>query len=1056
MPSRWPETVVHRIDQIARQQPQEIAVRHSDISTTYAEVLAHANAITAALLAANVAPASPVAVLLEPSPAWISSLFGIMRAGAVYLPLDISLPWSRLAVIVHDCQANIILINEDSKQYVSKLKWSKKHIIDVSCVERQNKSTAISARANDPATILYTSGSSGAPKGILLKHESLRSWTENITLSLTIRREVVLQQTSPSFDLSLVQILTALCYGGTLCLIPQRERRDPDAISKVIAKNEVTFTCATPSEYTTWLRYGKPNLYNSAAWKTALCAGEPMFSSLVDQFASLNRGDLMVYNAYGPTETSFICTATQLSMNVSCGLVAAGRPLPNYSVYVVDDQLRPIPVGMQGEIYIGGPGVGLGYLNQSELTSTRFVPNVLDKSKDDSWNWQTLHRSGDLGRWLEDGQLLVEGRIDTQIKLRGLRIDLGEVEHAILDVADGKLSEAAVSVRGSSVDNSEFLVAHVVIAQAGTNKQYFGVIQSRLSKMLPNYMCPAAFFSLDKMPMTTSGKLDRKLIAELPLPLDENRLEDDEEKEQYVTLTDTETRLRKIWEEILGIRRKINVQTDFFHVGGSSLLLLNLKQCIKETFNVDMPLIRMFGSSTLGAMARQINDPLPYDVEADVINWDDETALPPELVDLDIKTAHASTNTLPKHNRKSKIVVLTGATGQLGRALLDALVAESLVYHVHCIGVRNMQDRAWIAILDKQKVTMHEGDLVLPNLGLSEDDAAEVFSAADVVIHNGADMSYLKTYASLRATNLQSTKDLVKLIARHSGRRNVPFHYVSTVSVGNVVATVPANGPRSTDRRKSDVNLSHGALDAQEIETSGFVFHPVSIAMHPPPTALSSSDIARTAHGYIATKWASEVFLEHLHERYPEWPVIIHRPSLITRQSSEGLSSDLLSNEPAGGAKLEFVENLRHYSTLLRAVPAAPETTDKHVSISGTFNMVPSNDVVKEMIDSLKESLLMMDVHAGKPPMMMNGGGGGVKFIHHIGDEEFSLDGFWTSAAKKNKNKHDDEHIREMDPLEWAQKAGELGMHPTMVALIGSLAAAAKKGGRLAFPRLAR
>lgn len=999
--------------------------------------MAHANAVTAALQAADTTIGSPVAVLLEPSHAWISSLLGIMRAGAVYLPLDLSLPWACLAAMVHDCQPKIILVDKDSKQHVSQLERSEMQVIDISSIELQNGSTSIAASADDPAVLLYTSGSSGAPKGIVLKHEGLRNWTEPIALSFDLGREVVLQQTSSTFDLSLIQVFTALCFGGSLCIVPRQQRGDAEAVSQIVANQGITFTGATPSEYATWLRYGRQNLHASAQWKKAVCAGEPVPFSLVEQLASFGRTDLTVHNVYGPTETSFTCTVSQVPLDMTRGPIAAGRPLPNYSVYVVDDQLRPVPVGMQGEIYVGGPGVGLGYLNQPELTSVRFVPDVLSKAKDDASSWKTMHRTGDLGRWLEDGQLLVEGRIDTQVKLRGLRIDLAEVEHAILEVADGELSEAVVSVRRSSPDESEFLVAHIVFASAEYKNQNVDVIQSRLSKRLPKYMAPAAFVPIDKLPTTTSGKLDRRLIAELPLPLDGNRLGDGEEEEPVVPLTDTETRLKKIWEEVLGLRRRITVQTDFFHVGGSSLLLLSLVAHIRATFNCDMPLVHMFESSTLGAMAHEIDYGLSQDVQADAIDWDEETALPLELLDLDIKTAHSSANTSLKGNTRPTVVVLTGATGQLGRALLDTLVRDPAVDHVHCIGVRNVQDRPDMAALDK--VTMHEGDLVLPDLGLSVEDAAAVFAAAGAVIHNGADMSYLKTYASLRAANLRSTKDLVKMIAQHSRGRSVPFHYVSTVSVGNIVATALANGANITDATSS-IDSSPGASDEQHTGTGEFVFHPVSVAAYPPPSVVSSSEIARTAHGYVATKWASEVFLEHLHERYPEWPVVIHRPSLIARQTSEATLSGQ-SKEETGGVRLEFVENLRRYSSLMRAVPAAPASADKRVSVSGAFDVVPLSDVVQEMLDSLRRSLT--DVREERMVAER------VRIFHHIGGVELRLDDVRNLVAKTEIG----QDIREMDMVEWARKAGELGMHPILVALFENLAAAE---GQLVFPRLAK
>ena len=413
------------MDQIARSQPQEIAVRYGTKTSTYAEILTNASAVGATLQEAGATIASPVAVLLEPSHAWVSSLLGIMRTRPVYLPLDLSLPWARLAAMVHECQPNIVLVDKDSKQYVSKLERSEMHVIDVSSIELQDKSIGISVSPDDPAVILYTSGSSGTLKGIILKHEGLRNWTEPSAESFNIGREIVLQQTSQTFDLSLIRVFTALRFGGSLSIIPRHQRGDANTISKTIDDHGITFTGATPSEYTTWLHYDKRNLlHSSAAWKTALCAGEPVSSSLVAYFASLGRTDLTVYNVYGATETSFPCTATQVRLNTSYGPIAAGRPLPNYSVYVVDDQLRPIPVGMMGEIYIGGPGVRLGYFNHPDLASARFVPNAMDKPKDDVSNWKNMHRSGVLGRWLDDGQLLVEGRIDTQVKLRGLYIDL--------------------------------------------------------------------------------------------------------------------------------------------------------------------------------------------------------------------------------------------------------------------------------------------------------------------------------------------------------------------------------------------------------------------------------------------------------------------------------------------------------------------------------------------------------------------------------------------------------------------------------------------------------
>ena len=984
--------------------------------------MTHANAIAAALQAAHVAPGTPVAVLQKPTPGWVSSILGIMRLGAAYLPLDMGLPWARLAAMVNDCQPSVVLVDESSEQHVGKLDRSEIHVINISGLKRQDGSTPVLATRDGSAAILYTSGSSGIPKGIELKHEGLRNWAEPLSQLYGLGSEVVLQQTSSTFDLSLVQIFTALCHGGSLCLISLQHRGDAQAISNIMASQGVTFTCATPSEYAAWLAYGKQGLYNSVAWRTAFCAGEQVPVSLTEQLASLAKTDLAFYNLYGPTEASLAATGMRVPLDISCGPIAAGRPLPNYSVYVVDEQLRSLPVGVQGEVYIGGAGVAKGYLNKPELTAARFISNTFSTAEDEAKGWTTMHRTGDLGRWREDGTLLIEGRIsgDTQVKLRGLRIDLAEIEHAIMNVSGGTLSEAVVSVHGNptSSDKPGFLVAHVVFGRdEGSMEHHIGTIQSRLSNKLPQYMCPALIIPLDRIPTTNSGKVDRKAVAALPFPSENGGPVDDGD---HAALTDTEMRLRSIWAQILTLNhRKVTAETDFFHVGGSSLLLLNLQARIREVFTINMPLIRMFESSTLGAMAHRIEHGMQHEVAAEAIDWDKETALSPTLLNL----ASQPSPPLPKEApTKPSVVILTGATGQLGQALLASLVADPHIKHIHCIGVRNAQHRQTQPPFPNPKITLHEGDLVLPRLGLSAPTAAAIFTSADAIIHNAADMSYLKTYASLRAANLQSTKELVNLTAAAalSKKPTIPFHYISTVSVGNIPAL-------------------HHAEAAEE-----YVFRPGSVRAYPPPSLslASSVDIAKTAHGYVASKWASEVFLERVCEKLPGWDVVIHRPSLIMRPQTLGEGG----GAEQGGGGLEFVENLRRFAGLLRAVPVVGmnmvgELGDggKGVRVSGSFDVVSLEEVVRGVMEAV--------VGTGRADAEVSS----LRFLHHIGSVELPLGDLKSWVADEGQDRDD---IQEMEALEWARRAGELGMHPTMVAMVQELAAA--ETGRLVLPRLGR
>lgn len=999
--SEWPATAVHRIDDIAALRPQSVAVWSEGLSTTYQELLDRARVIAQVLSAANVGTGEPVAVLLNPGSAFISSLLGIMRIGAVYLPLDMNLPWARLAAMVKDCQPSVVLVDENSLPHVGRLGGTMK-VLTVSDVGTNagGITVPINSTSSSPAAILYTSGSSGVPKGILVKHEGLRNWTEHVAPLYHLDVEVVLQQTTPMFDLSLVQIFTALCYGGSLCVVPRHQRGDAEAISEIITNHQVTFTCGTPSEYASWIHYGRGELAKGSSWKTAFAIGEGVPVSLVGQFLSLGKIAPKLYNLYGPTEASLACTGTEVPLTVINGPIAAGKPLPNYSLHVLDDRLRPVAAGTQGEIFIGGAGVGLGYLNQKELTAKKFVPDPFATAEDKAAGWSVMHRTGDLGRWQDDGTLLVEGRVDTQVKIRGLRIDLGEIEHAVLEVSNGAVREAVVSVRTWSPEKPAFLIAHVVLADSDSESlesqfERLDIIRSQLSRQIPQYMCPAAMIPLTKLPVSTAGKLDRRQVASLPLSPDLGRLLDiteEDSRDDDVDLTSTQTRLRTIWERILSSdsRPKIVAQTDFFHVGGTSMLLLPLRKRISEEFGVSMPLVSMFVSSTLSAMADWIDLGSQVNVKTALLDWDQETQLGPALMDLKIEPLHTGSW------KKPATVVISGATGTLGRTLLRLLIENATVEHIHCVGVRNAASRDDLFDLDaNSRVTLHEGDLAKPLLGLSEDKAADVFGAADAIIHNAADVSYLKTYTSLRAVNLESTKELIRMSARYGTRRGrgfIPFHFISTISVGNVVAA----------------SLS-------ETEATAFVFDAVSVGDYTPaqPSAVASNDLAKMAHGYVATKWASEKFLERLHGKYPDWPIVIHRPSLIAREWN-----------PESGADpgLEFVENVRQYSSLIGAVPVLPRQTGGGSSfrVNGSLNVVPLSQAARGVVGALGDHM------------------SGLRYLHHLGASNLPFDDVRAWGLESASSGAGE--IGELSAAEWLEKAKAIGLSSPVAALLENIA----------------
>ncbi|EFQ91360.1 hypothetical protein PTT_11796, partial [Pyrenophora teres f. teres 0-1] len=477
--------------------------------------------------------------------------------------------------------------------------------------------------AKDSAMILYTSGSTGTPKGILLLHEGLRNWVEAALHLFDIGiDQIVLQQTSCSFDMCFVQVFLALCSGGLLCLVPSGSSANATFITEAIAAEGITFTGATPTEYSNWYRYGdhKALLRSTSHWRTAMTGGEATTHATLEIFASLakqvDHGNTpRLFNVYGPTETTVGATGTELSYlgDFKSANISAGKPLAGYLVYVMDTHLQPVPVGIQGEIVIGGAGVARGYLNDQDLSSERFVSNALVPENYHARGWTTMHRTGDLGRWCEDGTLLVEGRKsgDTQIKLRGLRIDLAEIENSMVKESQNALAQVVVSLRQSTTSSNQsdegFLVAHakfqpIAPFSRGEQQEFLNNILIRLP--LPQYMRPAAAFVVDGFPMMLSGKLDRKAVAQLPLEQEHcSSLAHPQSVTNNKPLTKAEAQLKRLWELCLSMeiskQYRIDSNSDFFHVGGNSTLMLQLQYHICKEFGVSLTFLDLFQHTTL-------------------------------------------------------------------------------------------------------------------------------------------------------------------------------------------------------------------------------------------------------------------------------------------------------------------------------------------------------------------------------------------------------------------------------------------------------------------------
>jgi len=598
--------------------------------------------------------------------------------------------------------------------------------------------------------------------------------------------------------------------GGMIYIVPWSKRGDPLEITNILKQHNITYTKATPSEYSLWLQYGFQNLQLASSWQFAFGGGETLTSTILRDFRALDLPQLRFFNSYGPTEITISSHKTEIAYRdeVPDGRIPCGYSLPNYVTYILDEQLKPVPCGMPGDVFIGGSGVADGYLNNKDLTEKMFLsdPFAIDDHRYASNGWTRMYRTGDIGHLNRDGALVFHNRIagDTQVKIRGLRIELSDIESNIVSMANGVLREAVVTLR-----EDDTLVAHVVFAALNDRTKKEEFLHGLLSRLpLPQYMIPVVAIPLERLPLSSHSKVDRKAIQNLPLP---HRIETPTSFGElaYTEQTETMKKLRAVWEDVLGnqSRFSLNPTTSFFAVGGNSLLIVRLQSRIRSVFNVSIRLVELLGANKLADMARLIDE----SSVVEVIDWDKETALP----DLVVQKLSV-TETIQPTRSNPKTVLITGATGFLAKHILPQLAKDSNVSKIYCVAVR---DKASKSAITGPKTILYEGDLILPRLGLSEAIFETLSNEVDVILHMGATRSFWDSYHTLRPTNVNATKEVVKLAAA----RRIPIHYTSSAGV----------------LKRSENSASSAAANVPPIDGS---------------------------NGYVASKWASERILEHAAE----------------------------------------------------------------------------------------------------------------------------------------------------------------------------------------------
>ena len=550
---------------------------------TYAELNSRSDALAARLQALGVGRDMPVAVSMERSAELVVSLLAVLKSGGAYVPIDPGYPEPRRKFMVEDCAARVILTQRALRDGLPA--GPTVVAVDEIWPELVDGTPQPRADAGSTAYIIYTSGSTGTPKGVMVEHRAIvnRLLWQHAYLGLGTD-DVVLQKTPYSFDVSVWEFFSPLLAGATLVMARPEGHKDPAYLLGAIREHRVTTAHFVPSMLQAVV--DEPELAGCTSLRRVICSGEALSPVLRDKFLSVL--DIELHNFYGPTEAAVDVSATRCVRGEPAWTVPIGRPVANTQLYVLDANRNPVPIGVPGELYIGGVQVARGYINRPELTAERFVPDPFAANGS-----SRLYRTGDLCRFMPDGQIEYQGRLDFQVKVRGFRIELGEIE-AVLEKQKG-VRQAVVVVREMSPGDN-VLVAYLTSSNGAAPDT--AAFRAALAATLPDYMIPQHWVVLPELPLTSSGKVDRKA---LPAP----QRGASAPRAFVAPSTEVQQKLAAIWTDVLAIPR-VGIGDDFFDLGGHSILATRVVSRIRRDFGVQLPLRKVFTAPTLSQLADEV------------------------------------------------------------------------------------------------------------------------------------------------------------------------------------------------------------------------------------------------------------------------------------------------------------------------------------------------------------------------------------------------------------------------------------------------------------------
>ncbi len=736
----------------AEKTPDKTALIFEDKKFTYRELDEMSNSLAHFLREKGVKRNDVVPIIAKRSWHVIVAMLGVLKAGGAYMPIADNYPQARINEIINETDCKIVLL------YKMKMVSTNKLLLDL---ERFDYDCNISQLNNlnklmDCSYVIYTSGSTGKPKGIVQTHKCLNNllrWQKNL---VDISEMNVLADTIISFDVSVQEILYSLLNGGCLHFTNDLVKSTPKLYLDYVEKNIITTIFTTPSYFKV---IEQADINNQLKVVMNIFFAGEVLTLEKERFSKLNKNKASIWNQYGPAETHVASNAKVTTTDITIG-----KPIANTQIYILDKDNNLLPIGVPGELCIAGAGVGKGYLNRPELTAEKFVPNPF--ATKENHHGDIMYHTGDLARWRADGEIEYLGRIDTQVKIRGLRIELGEIE-SVMGSFEGVQLTAAADKRDEN--NRQYLVGYYTAETEIDEKE----LRQHLAAKLPKYMVPNYFMHLETMPMTPSGKIDRK---NLPLP------DFSMQTEEYVAPeTETEKRLCSLLAQQLHME-KVGVTDDFFEMGGDSLSAIEYV-AKAHGMGIEFALQNVFDYPTVRLLCDYLNSGTE-----DKVRYEPEDF---EKYQCIFENNVVDDSFVPKKKPLGNIL-LTGATGFLGAHVLDQLMKEEngIVYCL--VRGENADDRRGrlYRILEYYFGDTYKseyGKRIIPVIGNIEKEGLAEQMPEDIqtVIHTAASVKHYGSYSYFHKVNVEGTKHVVDF-AKAVGAKLI---HVSTLSVsGNTMA----------------------------------------------------------------------------------------------------------------------------------------------------------------------------------------------------------------------------------------------------------------------------